>query len=103
MNREIFVVNAIAVRTYHYLGTLPQVIDIFDGLETVDRHAIQKNLKYIISDELVKLSYPSDNLLIALEELAGLIDDVRTGDYKPDSFTNQLADKAIAEYKASRQ
>jgi len=36
------------------------------------------------------------DLLDALKELRDLMEEVRTGDYKPDSFTNQIADAAIA-------
>lgn len=35
-------------------------------------------------------------LLEALEELRDLVEEIRVGAYKPDSFTLQIADKAIA-------
>lgn len=43
-----------------------------------------------------RLIAASPELLAALEELAGLMDDVRAGDYAPDSLTNQPARAAIA-------
>ena len=40
-----------------------------------------------------------DELEDAAKELRDLMDDVRNGDYKPDSFTNQPIDKALAKIK----
>jgi hypothetical protein len=40
-----------------------------------------------------------DELLEALEELVDLMEAVRTGEYKPDSFTTQPARAAIAKAK----
>ena len=38
----------------------------------------------------------------ALSELMDLMDGVREGDYKPDSFTNQPAEEALAAIRAAR-
>ena len=46
--------------------------------------------------ELRRLHALNQELLEALEELADLVDLIRSGDYTPDSFTTQPARAAIA-------
>jgi hypothetical protein len=76
---------------------LRETVEYSDGETSVDDQPL--------TDEQAALVARSANLhyklLSALEELADLMNSVRSGDYKPDSFTCQPARRIIAEARMS--
>ena len=51
------------------------------------------------NDHIFSQAVEIERLRKALEELADLMDDVRSGNYKPDSFTTQTARELLARDK----
>lgn len=51
--------------------------------------------------ELIHEREQSKQLADVLAELADLVDDIRSGNYKPDSFTTQPARLILADYQTS--
>jgi hypothetical protein len=52
---------------------------------------------------LPDLQEAADKLASALAELMDLMDEVREGDYKPDSLTNQPGRIALADYRGTER
>lgn len=77
-------------RMFQYTGNPTGAIAICDIVRTPN----YKANRHLIA--------AAPDLLEALEELVMLVDDIRTGDYKPDSFTTQPGKVAIQKAKENK-
>jgi len=60
---------------------------------------VNSTKEFNYTNKINHLEHHIKNLIAAAEELVDLMEDVRTGDYTPDSFTTQPMRMAIKEAK----
>lgn len=70
-----------------------------DGGHTIlNSRCFKDGFKAAQNPEMLMLNPLVKGLVGALDELNCLMEDVRTGNYEPDSFTNQPSSKALAPF-----